>query len=619
MNFTEYSKQLNEEYLKLHMAKEDLFWASKMGLTDNAEECSKQFSQSEITLSSFIQDVKKLHELRAFKAQGGLTPDEEIVLDGWITFFEANVIESEEGRRYAAEAIEMEGALQYKRSVMGLGYIDPATGKKVEVTSTELSNMLTSDHDEARRKAAWEGLNSIGPFVLANGFIEVIKKRNQLARACGYEDYYEFKVQRTEGFSKKYLFELLDDLERRTRDANKKAVDAFAKEHGENAILPWNFKFYRSGKLAEETDPYHPFEYAVERWVKSFAAMNIEYRSATLTLDLIDRKGKHENGFMHGPEPGFFRDGKWNPARINFTANAIPNAVGSGVEALNTLFHEGGHAAHFSNILMNAPCFSQEFAPTSVAYAETQSMFLDAVISDADWLMKYAKNKKGESYPFELIERAAKEDQPFHPLMIRAMLGVCYAEKAFYEMTDAELTPENIQKVVLGIEQRLYHLPASSRPILAVPHILAGEASAYYHGYVLAEMAVRQTREYFLSKYGYISDNPNIGPELAEGYWKPGNSESFMSLVEKLTGKPFSADALVNWATRSTDDVIAEANKLVENAKKRDTTAQTTDLKAVVKVIHGNETITKFSNGDFTSANEAFKNWVVAHYPKQVQ
>jgi hypothetical protein len=196
---------------------------------------------------------------------------------------------------------------------------------------------------------------------------------------------------------------------------------------------------------------------------------------------------------------------------------------------------------------------------------------------------------------------------------------VCYAEKAFYEMTEAELTPENIQKVVLDIEQRLYHLPASSRPILAVPHILAGEASAYYHGYVLAEMAVRQTREYFLSKYGYISDNPNIGPELAEGYWKPGNSESFMSLVEKLTGKPFSADALVNWATRSTDDVIAEANKLVENAKKRDTTAQTTDLKAVVKVIHGNETITKFSNGDFTSANETFKNWVVTHYPKQVQ
>lgn len=610
-----YLRELNEAYLRLHVAKEDLFWASKMGLTDDAEECSVKFAKAEIELSAFIQDAAKLTELRAYQSQSGLSADEKTALEGWIRFFEANVIESEEGRKFAAEAIEMEGELQYKRSVMGLGYVDPATGKKIETTSTELSNMLTSDSDEARRKAAWEGLYSIGPFILANGFIEVIKKRNELARASGYEDYYEFKVQRTEGFSKKYLFELLDDLERRTRDANKKAIEDFKNKHGEDAVLPWNFKYYKGGELAKEIDPYHPFEYALERWVKSFAAMNIEYRSATLTLDLIDRKGKHENGFMHGPEPGFFRDGKWNPARINFTANAIPNAVGSGVEALNTLFHEGGHAAHFSNILMNAPCFSQEFAPTSVAYAETQSMFLDAVISDADWLTKYAKNSKGEAYPLTLIERAAHEEQSFHPLMIRAMLAVCYTEKALYEMSDAELTPEHIQQVVADIEERMYYHRGAPRPLLAVPHILAGEASAYYHGYVLAEMAVRQTREYFLNKYGYISDNPNIGPELAEGYWKPGNSESFMSLVEKLTGKPLSADALVAWATRSADDVIAEAKELIARAD-GGKEHSSTDLKAEIKIIHGNEDIAKFSNGDFSSANEEFKNWVVSHYPK---
>jgi hypothetical protein len=65
--------------------------------------------------------------------------------------------------------------------------------------------------------------------------------------------------------------------------------------------------------------------------------------------------------------------------------------------------------------------------------------------------------------------------------------------------------------------------------------------------------------------------------------------------------------------------VIAEGKKLVELHAKRDAASSGTDLKAVVKVIHGNEDIAKFSNGDFSSANEAFKNWVVAHYPKQVQ
>lgn len=37
--------------------------------------------------------------------------------------------------------------------------------------------------------------------------------------------------------------------------------------------------------------------------------------------------------------------------------------------------------------------FSQERAPTSVAYAENQSMFLDHFISDAAWRGRYALNR----------------------------------------------------------------------------------------------------------------------------------------------------------------------------------------------------------------------------------
>ena len=40
----------------------------------------------------------------------------------------------------------------------------------------------------------------------------------------------------------------------------------------------------------------------------------------------------------------------------------------------------------------------------------------------------------------------------------------------------------------------------ASRPLLSVPHILADESAAYYHGYILAEMSVHQTRKHFLEK-----------------------------------------------------------------------------------------------------------------------
>lgn len=71
--------------------------------------------------------------------------------------------------------------------------------------------------------------------------------------------------------------------------------------------------------------------------------------------------------------------------------------------------HEAGHAAHFANIALGSPLFSQERAPTSVAYAENQSMFLDSLVDDADWKCKYAVSRAGESIPFELIEEAIVE------------------------------------------------------------------------------------------------------------------------------------------------------------------------------------------------------------------
>merc|ERR1719162_16290 len=121
------------------------------------------------------------------------------------------------------------------------------------------------------------------------------------------------------------------------------------------------------------------------------------------------------------------------------------------------------------------------------------------------------------------------------------MIAVPYFEKALYELPEADVTPERIQQVATETELSIQGGP-SGRPLLSVPHILADEASCYYHGYVLAEMSVHQTRKYFLDKHKTIVDNPIVGPTLTEKYWKPGNSEMFLDLVQKLTGKPLTGD-----------------------------------------------------------------------------
>ena len=124
---------------------------------------------------------------------------------------------------------------------------------------------------------------------------------------------------------------------------------------------------------------------------------------------------------------------------------------------------------------------------------------------------RYAKNRKGETIPWELIERSIKERHPYKVFQLRGMIAVPYFEKALYEMDEKDLTPENVLKVADEVEMKIQG-GLAGRPLMSVPHILADESSCYYHGYVFAEMAVHQTREYFF-KTGdsTIVDNPRVG------------------------------------------------------------------------------------------------------------
>jgi hypothetical protein len=78
----------------------------------------------------------------------------------------------------------------------------------------------------------------------------------------------------------------------------------------------------------------------------------------------------------------------------------------------------GGHAAHFANIDQASPMFSQERAPTSVAYAENQSMFLDSFIDDAAWKGRYALSRyllQPEAVPFHANWEYVRCQAGVHP------------------------------------------------------------------------------------------------------------------------------------------------------------------------------------------------------------
>jgi hypothetical protein len=600
--------EIDASYARLHTAKEDAFWTARMGLADDAELAQRELDRREIALQRFLQDPERLKAARAALA-AAFEGEDLIRATGWVRTFECHAIESPAARALAEEITEEEGRLERERGEMALGYADPERGF-VRASSVKLAQILRSEGDRRVRRAAWDGLRSIERFVLERGFLELVKKRNRLGRMLGAEDYYDWKTRRVEGMAKADVFALLDELEERTRAAGERAVRELAERHGAAAETPWSVLFLSTGDVTREQDAYFPFRAALERWGRSFAALGIRYAGATLVLDLVDRRGKYENGFMHGPVVAWRRGGERTRARIQFTANAIPGMVGSGFRALQTLFHEGGHAAHFANVDMPSPCFAQEFAPTSVAFSETQSMFCDSLLDDADWQSRYALDAAGRAMPPELIAKGVRAHQPFAAWQARAMLAVCYGEKALYEIPERELTPERALAELRDVERRMLFLAdGAPRPTLAVPHLLAGDSSAYYHGYVLAEMAVHQTREHFLARDGRLTDNPRVGPELRDVYWRAGNSRTFAEFVERMTRRPLSAEAYARRVNRTADEAVARASESIARLAPVPRFDGEIDLDAAIRVVHGRETVAELAGG-FARLSDDFARWI---------
>lgn len=600
-----YFNQLNADYLQVHRRKEDLFWSTYMGTSDD----QAGFTTAEQAYKAFCANPARLPELREMLAQAD-EDDLKRGLQGWIAFFECNVIEDPAAAALMDELVAAEAELFARRKGLKLTLLDEQ-GQQVAGSLPAASTSLAASPNEAVRQSALAMFHTLEQWVVGNGFLEVVAIRNRFARAMGYRDYFDYKVRKNEQMSPEQLFAILDDFIARTDARLHQSLVELKAAKGEAALLPHNLRYSVSGDVTRQLDPYVPFSRALRDWVESFRRLGIQYRGATLTLDLLTREGKYENGFCHGPVPSFFQQGEWVPAVVNFTSLADPAQVGSGWSGLNTLFHEGGHAAHFANVTGNAPCFSQEFPPTSMAYAETQSMFCDSLLDDADWLKRYARNAAGEAVPDALIKEMIEARQPFRAFNERQIALVAYFERDLYAMDEAERTPEAVLALARQWECKIVGVE-SPRPLLAIPHLLNQESACAYHGYLLALMAVEQTRAFFLKRDGYLTDNPRIGPDLAAHYWGPGNGMSHDETLRSLTGEGFSAVPLAEACNLSADEAWQQAKACMAAAQQRPAAGEGSPLDAHIRVVHGAELIADNSESE-TRMLADFEAWILSH------
>jgi hypothetical protein len=273
-------------------------------------------------------------------------------LTGWLALFEANIIDSDEGRAMMRAIVEAEATLQARKRELQPRHINERGESEVATLSMLSTNQATNPVEE-RRRSSFEGLREIERWVLDNGFLDVVKLRNRLARALGCENYFELKLRKSAGRTAQAFS--TTSWPGRGRQC---AQPGGAPGHAASRRSSLN-SLFASGDVVRRMDAYMPFGFASDAGCTASAAWAFSIAAPRVAgLDGTPRQAPER--LRHAPSP-WVNDRGSGAGQINFTAEAKPDQVGSGLRAIITLFHEAPCRA-FRNVVQNAPCFSQEYA-----------------------------------------------------------------------------------------------------------------------------------------------------------------------------------------------------------------------------------------------------------------
>jgi peptidyl-dipeptidase A len=409
------------------------------------------------------------------------------------------------------------------------------------VTSNEIDQILKTESHSEKRKTAWLASKQVGA-VVADDIIELVKLRNQAARALGYDNYHTLKLETSELDVKALdrIFEELETLTARPYARLKKELDSILAESYRietKELHPWHYHdpFFQETPLVYKVDldACYTGKDIRKLAVDFYRGIDLEVQSILDRSDLYEKEGKNPHAFCTDID----REGD-----VRILCNLKDNE-----RWMETLLHELGHAVYDAHIDPALPFTLR--SPAHSFTTEAIAMFFGRLSRNPAWMqiMLGLTDEKRE----ELETVTAKYMQLKQIIFARWSMVMYHFEKALYADPDQDLNTlwwDMVEKYQLVTRPEKRDEPDWAAKI----HFTI--APCYYQNYLMGELLASQLHFALESEIPALANDHNpsyinqkaVGTFLKKNVFLEGNRYPWNEMIQRATGETLTPEYFVS-------------------------------------------------------------------------
>lgn len=388
-----------------------------------------------------------------------------------------------------------------------------------EISGVELSQILMTDENRERRKAAYIAKNQVNKPLVDAGFLELVKMRKELAKLNGFDTFIDYKLDMNE--LDPTTFDTWKEELRKVLPTIKKVQQEIAQKYlNDTVIYPWDQAYVQS-KLAPSLNTPTNMSSFHSHLVEFFNNFDIDLASFNITYDIFPRRNKSEWGYNFPVETG-------KDSRILANVKDLYNEYG-------VLLHESGHGIHSfllkpENEMINrgvSGIVSEGIANLFQGFLYDRlfySQFLDDSVEEE---FKRIKDF-GKTSSFKAIFRILF-DQQFYREDLNSLEEINEMYWRLYkELLDEEPFTDN--------PPWAFTIHHTTHPI-------------YLHNYFMGDVTCAMLKKVYKEKHNLsnVSEDPKgFGQFVINEVIDPSGRYKFNELFERVSGEKFKLDYLLD-------------------------------------------------------------------------